>query len=646
MPQLVVKSLNGEIFTASAQVERVRRINGERELSLSFLCNEINNEFLSDIEACWKVNFQGDWYHLFNMKEDRHGNKSFNAVLDFYFNFNQIWYMDEVENKSMTISESIGSLFIGTDYILQIVDNFYANTMTYSKQENSTQRFMYFIERHKAEFVIPIGTKIVQLRNRIGVRRSDIVIHEDDNLINLDIDTDTSSFCTAIECFYDFIKVEGSDEPQPKGDFFWRSPMVEKYGMILGEPIYDERYKNIASVSEAARLKQESTYKMSFSVDASLFDTALNEGDEVRLIIPSKAINTYIRVVDINEKFDEEGDLIEASYTFGNENIAAQYRQLQYDAIQDIRDIMQGKKPIPFSVLPRAVKEATDIINAGATTQFYYRKDGIYGYNTSNPQGVTRYNANGIGFSQDGGQTFENAMTYLGIVATAITSGTINTNNVTIYGSEGYNRIEITGDKLKVWDSRDPDVYTEMTRGGFKSNKGAFDLIGYDGRQEYFNGVRQYDLDLQIQQFNNPAYVEFTGRDMRTTEVEFQRVYCVWTTFRSQYITLSGSVRLEGSSTSNSGQAEIRIWHMTEGKAMATERYTINKSFDPDENNTLYWSIKVDLKDYFSKNPGSTPYKGYPDKRSVNLYVEIRMVNRVNTDDKMAMRVNRGWMDG
>src|SRR5699024_6532453 len=72
-------------------------------------------------------------------------------------------------------------------------------------------------------------------------------------------------------------------------------------------------------------------------------------------------------------------------------------------------------------------------------------------------------------FSQDGGQTYENAMTYLGIVANAITAGTIDANNVTIYGDEGYNRIEIDGSIIRVWDSRDPDEYTVIQNGQIES---------------------------------------------------------------------------------------------------------------------------------------------------------------------------------
>ena len=91
-----------------------------------------------------------------------------------FHHFNGRWHVDEEENKSMTINDSIRPLFDNSDYVLSIIDNFYANTMSFSKQQNSTERFLYFIGRHKAEFNIPIGTKTVQIKNKIGVLRNDV----------------------------------------------------------------------------------------------------------------------------------------------------------------------------------------------------------------------------------------------------------------------------------------------------------------------------------------------------------------------------------------------------------------------------------------------------------------------------------------
>lgn len=451
MQQLIVKSLTGQHYTAQAIIDRNRRVNGERDITLSFSFNEINSEFIKDIETGWKLNFQGDWYHLFNEKTDVNGNKSFSGVLDFYHYMNGFWHMDEVENKSMTVQDAMIPLFKDKDYVLQIIDNFTASTMSYSKQQNSTERFSYFVDRFNAEYNIPIGTKTVQLRNKIGVTRNDVIIHEDDNLEDLSIDIDSSSFCTAIKGYYDFQKPKNTkdgEELVPTKEYDYISPMADKYGVIWGEPIHDERFSKLDSIKAACKEKQENSYKISYTIKKSLLGNALNEGDYVRFIAPSFNINTYVRVVEIKEQFDDELDLIDEEYTFGNENIATAFSKMQYEAIRDVSDIMRGKKAIPYSVLPKAVREATTVINAGSTTQFYYREDGIYGYNTSNPLGVTRYNANGIGFSQNGGQTFSNAMTYLGIVANAITTGTIDANNVRILGTSEDKYMLIDGDNL------------------------------------------------------------------------------------------------------------------------------------------------------------------------------------------------------
>ena len=511
---------------------RKQSINGEREITLSFLRGDINDKFIADIETGWIANFKGDKYHLFNEREDQHGNKEFDAVLDFFHHFNGRWHMDDVDDTSMTIDDSIRPLFDDSPYVLSIIDNFYANTMNYSKQQNSTERFLYFIGRHNAEFNIPIGTQTVQVRNKIGVQRNDVFIHEDDNLVDFNIRTDTGSFCTAIKGYYRFRVPAGSGdstEKEPTREYDYISPMASKYGVIWGEPIHDERFDTLEGIQAATKQKQEATWKSSFEIAAERFSTPLNIGDEVRFIVPSKSINGYIRVVEINEQFDEEGELIEATYTFGNENIANQYRKMQYDALQDVHDILNGRKPIPYSVLPKAVREATAIINAGDSTQFYYQEDGIYGFNKDNPNWSVRMNANGLGYSVDGGQNYNNAITHLGVVTEALTAGTIDANRITIYGAKQTKRVEINGDRIKVWDSSNPDKYTNITPQGAHFRNGHVRISTSSGRDVINNG---YIL-------RNPAvswtYPQSFGTDVRQGDGEFSKNYIL--TSSNQYQT-------------------------------------------------------------------------------------------------------------
>ena len=633
---LTVIDLEGNHHTAISNVPRVQRVNGEREITLSFLCNDINNEFLGEIETGWKANFKGDIYHLFNEKEDKHGNKEFDAVLDFFHHFNGRWHVDEVENKSMTINDSIRPLFDNSDYVLQIIDNFYANTMSLSKQQNSTERFLYFIGRHKAEFNIPIGTKTVQLKNKIGVQRNDVLIHEDDNLIDFNINTDTGSFCTAIRYYYDFKATGGSEEStekEPTKNDVYISPMADKYGVHYGEPIYDERFSVKANAEQAAKEKQESTWQSSFEIGAELFDTPLNIGDEIPFVVPSKSINGYIRVVEINEVFDEDGDLIEATYTFGNENIAAQYRKMQYDAIQDVQDMLNGKKPIPYSVLPKAIREATNIINAGDTTQFYYRADGIYGYNTENKNWVVRMNANGLGYSTDGGQNYNNAITHLGVVTEALTAGTIDANRITIYGAKGTNRIEIDGDKIKVWDSTKPNVYTEMSKGRLHANRGALSVTGFDDRQVIIDGIMRGQQVANIQQFNNDDNIRFNGRDMEVRNDEYFVAYVLWDRYKGRYLDLTGTVRLDSASANSMRYLDLQITRVGTGDVIATLRKEAHKTTDP----AVYsWDLRIDLQSYFGT---------IVDYRRIDFYVEAKLTN--SNDANMAyFRLNQGEFYG
>ena len=469
--------------------------------------------------------------------------------------------MDDVDDKSMTIDDSVRPLFDDSPYVLSIIDNFYANTMNYSKQQNSTERFLYFIGRHNAEFNIPIGTQTVQIRNKIGVQRNDVFIHEDDNLVDFNITTDTGSFCTAIKGYYRFRVPEGSEdstEKEPTRTYDYISPMASKYGVIWGEPIHDERFDTLEGIQAAAKQKQEATWKSSFEIAAERFETALNIGDEVRFIVPSKSINGYIRVVEINEQFDEDGELIEATYTFGNENIANQYRKMQYDALQDVHDILNGRKPIPYSVLPKAVREATAIINAGDSTQFYYQEDGIYGFNKDNPNWSVRMNANGLGYSVDGGQNYNNAITHLGVVTEALTAGTIDANRVTIYGDKQTKRIEINGDRIKVWDSSNPDKYFEITPQGAHAHKGMFMITRPDGAVWMEDGLIRYGMELQVKPFY-AGDVSFTGQNYESTQTSFRAFEMVYLNHSGRYLKLQIAFRLSGSAPLNSEYMFVRI---------------------------------------------------------------------------------------
>src|SRR5699024_2399960 len=203
-----------------------------------------------------------------------------------------------------------------------------------------------------------------------------------------------------------------------------------------------------------------------------------------------------------------------------------QYRNMQYDALQDVHDILNGRKPIPYSVLPKAVREATAIINAGDNTQFYYQEDGIYGFNKDNPNWSVRMNANGLGYSVDGGQNYNNAITHLGVVTEALTAGTIDANRVTIYGDKQTKRVEINGDRIKVWNSSNPDKYTEITPNRTYHKQGHVLIETKTGRRSIIDGMvnRSSTMTGRLPGFISPE-VTADGSWYSTTSTQYETAH-------------------------------------------------------------------------------------------------------------------------
>ena len=242
-------------------------------------------------------------------------------------------------------------------------------------------------------------------------------------------------------------------------------------------------------------------------------------------------------------------------------------------------------------------------------------------------------NANGLGYSTDGGQNYNNAITHLGVVTEALTAGTIDANSITIFGDKGTNRIEIDGDKIKVWDSTQPDVYTEMSKGRLHANRGALSVTGFDGRELIIDGIMRGQQVANIQQFNNDDNIRFNGRDMEVRNDEYFVAYVLWDRYKGRYLDLTGTVRLDSASSHNMRYLDMQITRVGTGEVIATLRKEAHKTTDP----AVYsWNLRIDLQSYFGT---------VVDYRRIDFYVEAKLTN--SNDANMAyFRLNQGEFYG
>src|SRR5699024_2995376 len=320
-------------------------------------------------------------------------------------------------------------LFEGTGYNYVLVDNLSANTLNYQANQSKTERFLYGIDRFNAEY--KIQGKQAYIHGLVGSDK-DVILHEDLNIQDVSIEVDASGFHTWAKGFGD------KDESKEDADYELEveypekeTPLTQKYGWIEGTAIRDGKYKKEKELKEAVKKQVENSVKISTTVTAidltnnGYPEMQFEEGDRVWLYVTDLKQNQQVRVVEIEETFDWEGNIIDAQYTLGNEGIAARYKSQQYNTLSDFRDIQNGKKTLEFNWLPEAIKRASDIINGNLDSHIEYHAGEIIGINKSNPNGYMRFNTDGLGFSRDGGKTYRTAITYEGIVADAITAGTL-----------------------------------------------------------------------------------------------------------------------------------------------------------------------------------------------------------------------------
>lgn len=471
-PSLFLLDLKGKEYPAIAEVNRKKRVNGQREITLSFYYDEINELFIHDVEFGWKLLFRGEWYTITAPTYALDGNKfsvGVDAVLSFFVDMNGHYLQDEVEDKSMTPANYFRDLFKDTDYSYVLVDNLSSNTLNYQPNQSKTERFLYGVDRFKGEY--KVQGKQAYIHSLIGSDK-DVILHEDLNIKDVSIEVNASGFHTWAKGFGD--KDESKENAEYELEVEYISPLVEKYGYIEGPAIRDGKYKKKKELENAVKKQVENSYKISSAIDAvdltnnGYPEMQFEEGDRIWLYVTDLKQNQQVRVMEIEETFDWEGNIIDAKYTLGDEGIATRYKTQQYDTIKDFNDIQNGRKKIEKSWLDDAVQRASDIINGNLTSYFEYGVGEIIGINKDDPNGYMRFNTDGIGFSRDGGKTYRTAITYEGIVADAITAGTLRgivTEGVEIYGGALYSL-------------NNDNTYWDLESGKLKMQNANFELGG------------------------------------------------------------------------------------------------------------------------------------------------------------------------
>ncbi|WP_313894671.1 phage tail protein [Psychrobacillus sp.] len=487
---MYVQDLAGNQYHAMATYKRTKRVNGERDISLSFFYDEIvNRQFIEDLDKRWIINVQGDDYVVIFHQKKSKGNKFYlevRAVSSFHTNMKAKRKYDTYENKSFTAVNYFNDVFQGTQYTPVIVDSF--NALQFSDTQRGKtclERFNTGLNRFSAEYYVQ--GNLVYIQRLIGVD-SNFMYAFEFNLKTSSVEIDSTGFATHAKGF-------GKDGLTAE----YTSPLADIYGIIEAEPIDDENYTIKANLENALKELVDNSVHLSVQVEvADMREQGYdqpqpNEGDRIWLIDKRINFKQRVRIVELVEVFDFEDNIIDQSVTLGSLRLSERYKAQINNAIRDLDKIFQGKLQLPYNVLDDAVKLATQLL-LSAHTELEFN-NGIIAVDKNNPNLLVLLNSNGLGVSVDGGQTFEQAITSAGVNTNLLTAGTIHTNNIRIVGSESY--FYWDGNELIAISPSDTDKYVKLTPGHIEIGKGAITIYGEDGRVVMVNGIPRYNTAVQ-----------------------------------------------------------------------------------------------------------------------------------------------------
>ncbi len=452
---MYVKDLAGNEYVTMMTYTVTHELNGHKELNATLLPNRPNLAFLEDLEHMWTlVDDEDTKWRIIYVKNKGEGNtktSEIKAIPLFYDDFSQ-GRVYERYSGSMTAVRALDIIFGNSGYNYVLNGDYTASEFdSFGDGSTRLELFQTWLNRYGGEFLPPIGNT-VYINNRVGEDLSVQYRHRL-NASNIVMETDAENLWTYAIGYADYEgDKEAGDWQDAKLIREYTSPLSNLLGIRHAPPIKDGRIRHASVLDRNLKTLVDDSLKI--SVTADIHDLRkqgypigqTSPGDRVFLIDERIKFNEEVRVVKQEVTRDWRGEILDVKLTFGSQDIVRRYQSKMNQAAKNISDILEGRKKLPMNALNNEVAQVTKALLSAQTELDF--ENGIIARDPNNPNLVVVLNSAGLGISQDGGNTFKNAITGRGILAEHILAGTITAG--------GNRRIDISdgsiwsyvGDKL------------------------------------------------------------------------------------------------------------------------------------------------------------------------------------------------------
>lgn len=462
---MFIRDLEGEEYFLQGVVKHDQELNGDERIDIDIEYTDMNSEFLDkqDDLKMWIILFEGKEYRIISSKQTGFGNKyqiSVTAILYMldWLNTSRIYQRID---ESLTVTEAFNIVFNDTPFTYSTVESAPSNRFEgIGEGETRLEIFKTFIERYGYEFLI-VGN-VVYLYNQIG-NDANFEYRYKVNAQDISKEVDASEMWTHAKGYGNYSDDDENTDVIDKAKLKreYTSPLEKVIGMRReAPPIRDGRITNQSTMD--ANLKKTVDESMQISFTADIYDMSQQGydyqhavlGDRVFLVDERIGLDTEIRVVKISRDISDTGQIINLEITFGTGNMADQYGSNLSTAAKDIADLIQGRKSLPFQALDIISKSMVTKIQ-NTTSEIIYDTNGQHFMDKKNNNNIMTMNSSGLLLSTDGGKTARTAITAEGIVADTITTGTLNTNLISVRGGDNTDFIEMTNQYIYVMGQYD-----------------------------------------------------------------------------------------------------------------------------------------------------------------------------------------------
>lgn len=556
MSNIIVRNFNLDEFVVSAQSELSEELNGNITLKISITPNQVNNHFINDLDTMWEVDYYGDTFKIVYANKITKGTSFYLDVRAVHKGLDELDSVRTYERFDGYISapEAFAKVFTGVSFSAILLDSFNSIEIEgLGDGETKLESFKRLLNRFKAEFYISGSTfYITKLRGR----DTGFEYRYRLNLSNVSNEKDGSASYTYVKGFGDYGENDQDYIKTAKLKDEYESPLANILGRRHAPIVAKGSYKTIATLREAMKEVVDNSIPISVSADVKDlrkqgYPYAQPEvGDRVFINDNRIGLNQEIRVVEIVTQRYANGNVRDIKITFGNQRVRHRYASNLSSAMANLNALLRGEIELPFSTIDQVSKDMLRKIMSVDTELTL--DNGIYAVDKNNPNNVVGLNSAGWFISNDGGNTAQVIATSNGIVANAITSGTLYTNLVTIVGSEGH--MYMDGNELGAL-GKTGNSATFIRPSGLSIRRP-------DGAIYMENGVPKRSLELQRNQFIEHP-VEFAGQNYRyatsyggTSFKTFENFYGSHT---GRYLRIVGGVSIGEDSQSNSLYMEVRL---------------------------------------------------------------------------------------